>query len=82
MVGLNQEDRKLIPNAVLIGAKDSKELVDICQYLEYNRIPFEMFWEPDINEYTAIATHPLKGKIRNKLKHYKLLKYGKNEDHT
>jgi hypothetical protein len=74
LVGLNQKDKNLIPNAVLIGVRSDKDLIDICEYLEYNRVPFELFWESDIEQYTAIATYPLKGDQRKPFGKFNTLK--------
>lgn len=80
LIGLNQADKALIPNAVLIEAKELHGLLDIANYLMYNDIPFEIFFEPDIDEYTAIATYPIKGSIRKKLSHFQTM--GTNETNT
>lgn len=64
---------KETPNAVLIGIHSENALLDIKDYLEENKIPNEMFYEPDIEAYTAIATYPLEGKEREPLKKFGLM---------
>jgi hypothetical protein len=61
------------PNAVLIGIHSENALLDIKDYLEENKIPNEMFYEPDIAAHTAIATYPLAGKERTPLKKFGLM---------
>ena len=60
-----------IPNAVLIGIHSADSLYEMGDYLQQNNIPFEIFYEPDIDAHTAIATYPLRGKERKPL-----LKFG------
>lgn len=62
-----------IPNAVLMGALDEPDLLDIKRYLDDNDIKSEMFFEPDISSYTAIATFPLEGDERIPLRSFKTL---------
>ena len=62
-----------IPNAVLIGVQSEKELFDVKMYLEDNEIASEIFYEPDIDAHTAIATYPIAGKQRKRLQHFGLL---------
>jgi hypothetical protein len=62
-----------IPNAVLIGARTENALLDIQEYLEENDIKHEMFYEPDISAFTAIATYPLKGKERLPLRKFRTM---------
>lgn len=57
---------------VLCGAKSEEDLLEISMHLCFAGINHEMFMESDINQYTAIATTPLRGKERNALKHFKL----------
>lgn len=61
-----------VNHMVLIGAGDQEELIVIAQHLSDCDIKHEMFFEPDISAYTAIATQPLRGQMRNALKRYKL----------
>jgi hypothetical protein len=60
-------------NIVLFGSSSEDELKHHAQYLESHDIEFEMFYEPDISQYTAIATQPLVGVSRKPLRKFKLL---------
>jgi hypothetical protein len=62
-----------IPNAVLIGIHSEDALLDIRDYLDQNNINCEMFYEPDINAHTAIATYPLRGKERKPMQKFGLM---------
>lgn len=53
-----------VPNAVLIGVPNLAELLDVTAFLKNYGIEHEMFFEPDINQHTAIATYPLQGEQR------------------
>lgn len=44
----------------------------VAQMLEDNNVEYEMFYEPDIEAYTAIATRPLIGNERSIMKKFKL----------
>lgn len=59
--------------ATLCGAKDEEHLKSIADYLDSNNIAFELFFEPDIQAFTAIATAPLRGTERLPLKKFKLM---------
>lgn len=72
-LGLNTP-RGHTSHMVLIGAKDQNDLVDRALELDALNIDYHMFYEPDVNEYTAIATHPLRGKERTPLRKFNLLK--------
>ena len=61
-----------VNHMVLIGARGQDELIAIARYLSDCDIKHEMFFEPDISAYTAIATQPLRGHMRSALKRYKL----------
>ena len=61
------------PNAVLIGIHSEQALYDMCDYLQENKIPHEMFYEPDIDSHTAIVTYPLRGKERKPLQKFGLM---------
>lgn len=73
LMGMLSEKSDEIPNAVLIGIESQDHLLDIRQFLEDNQIKSEIFYEPDISEFTAIATHPIRGNDRKKLKTFKLM---------
>jgi|ERR1035437_5029096 hypothetical protein len=59
--------------ATLCGAKDEDHLKAISEYLDTHGIDHHCFFEPDIGQYTAIATQPLKGEARYPLKKFSLL---------
>lgn len=58
---------------VLCGAHSSDELFGISEHLQSHGIAHEMFYEPDIDGHTAIATEPLVGSNRLPLKRFRLL---------
>jgi len=66
----NDRHDSIRANAVLIGAKSEEHLLEIKQYLDEKEIENEIFYEPDISAYTAIATYPLKGKDRIPLRKF------------
>lgn len=72
IIGKNQECDS-VPNAVLIGAKNEVDLMAIKEYLEYFDIAHEIFYEPDVDQHTAIATYPLEGKQRIPLRKFELM---------
>lgn len=57
---------------VLLRLEDNDHLNEWNQRVAEHRIPFEIFYEPDIGEHTAIACYP-DGKLHNYLKHLPLL---------
>lgn len=59
---------------VLCGAAGESELHSIAEMLLNNDIEHHVFFEPDINAHTAIATRPLMGKERRILRHFELKK--------
>ena len=59
---------------VLCGTKSEDELIRVSEDLMMSDIKFQMFFELDINGYTAIATVPLKGNERKPMKRYNTLK--------
>ena len=61
-------------NIVLFGVKNQQALIEASEYLTLHGIDYEMFYEPDITGFTAIATEPLFGDERTPLKRFKLLK--------
>lgn len=58
---------------VLIGAKDEEHLMNIQLHLNESGIEYELFFEPDIDSHTAIATKPLKGEERKALRKFRLM---------
>lgn len=62
-----------INHMVLCGAKHEEHLMSIAEHLDEHGIDYEMFNEPDMgNQYTAIATKPLRGAEREPLRVFKL----------
>lgn len=60
--------------ACLMSAKNEDHLLDISEYLHSKGIDHAMFFEPDINAHTAIATRPLVGDERAPLKRFEMMK--------
>lgn len=56
---------------VLCDAEDEASLLKVSEWLCHHDIKHEMFYEPDLNSYTAIATKPLRGAERQPLKKFK-----------
>lgn len=63
-----------IPSIVLIGTNNEDGLLKISQFLIDHHIKHKMFFEPDINQYTSIATIPVHGDDRKLFRKFKLLK--------
>ena len=59
---------------VLCPACDEWELFDIKLHLEEQGIEHHMFYEPDIEAFTAIATKPLVGKQRIPMRCFSTMK--------
>lgn len=59
---------------VLIGAKNDLELYEIAHYLHMNKVEHFLFYEPDIEGHTAIATKPLVGKQREVMRCFSTMK--------
>lgn len=57
---------------VLCGAINETHLINIAFELVSNGIQHKLYFEPDIEAYTAIATRPLRGHERKPLRRYKL----------
>jgi hypothetical protein len=53
-----------------MSARNEKHLLDISEYLHSKGIDHAMFYEPDIDAHTAIATKPLIGDERLPLRRY------------
>ena len=58
----------------LMEAQDELDLQNISRYLDVHSIQHEVFFEPDLPGYTAIATEPLVGQRRKPLKHFSLMR--------
>lgn len=69
VVGLSKS-----PNFVLIGVKSEPHLHQVREMLQEHQIDCKMFFEPDINQHTAIATEPITGDSRKLFKKYELFK--------
>jgi hypothetical protein len=64
-----------INHMVLCHANHDAHLMSIAEYLDGKGIDYEMFQEPDLdNQYTAIATRPLRGQEREPMRKFKLKK--------
>ena len=72
-LSINRESDN-VNHMVLIGIENEEELKNISKYLQIWDIEHKMFYEPDITSHTAIATNPLRGKERNRLKKFNLMK--------
>lgn len=59
---------------VLFSVKDEDELLKVNRYLWDYSIRRTTFFEPDIREYTSIATEPLRGERRLLMKKFRLKK--------
>jgi len=57
---------------VLFEVKNLSDLLTASFYLDDRTVEHELFFEPDINEHTAIATIPVYGDCREKFKQFKL----------
>ncbi len=57
---------------VLCGVDNHTDLLDTASYLNDQGIAHHMFFEPDVDSFTAIATKPLKGSDRKPLRRFKL----------
>jgi len=62
------------PHLVVFGVRGERQLDRVLTYLKQHDIPAQRFYEPDISEHTAIATVPLFGEHRRKLRKFQLLK--------
>lgn len=72
-VGTKLDDRPT-PNFVLIGVDDEPSLHAIQTYLIDKGINCNMFFEPDINQHTALASQIVSGNQRRVFKKYDLYK--------
>lgn len=67
------------PHLVVCGVPDEAALDRVMLRLETKSINYRAFCEPDRNnEITAIATSPIRGKLRKVFSGYRLLKTGDN----
>ena len=71
MIGSKYQSAKA-NHIVLCSAKDSEHLWSIAEFLDEHDIDLEMFYEPDIESHTAIATKPLRGDERLPLRKFQL----------
>ena len=56
---------------ILLEASNEEQLNTIQMKLQDKGIRHEMFYEPDVDEHTAIATEPIFGKDRNFFRKFK-----------
>lgn len=57
--GLVFEKPEVTASLVLLHANDESSLLGIAENLDAKGIEYVMFFEPDINSYTAICTRPV-----------------------
>ena len=60
-----------ISSIVLFPAKDENDLFDVSKYLRSKGIEHELFYEPDIEQYTAISTRAMFGEERAVMAEYR-----------
>ena len=68
------EDYHSDTNIVLFDSTNELSLKETADYLKHNEIKFNMFYEPDVDEFTSIATEPLLGDKRKLLNKFRLYK--------
>ena len=56
---LNHSEHKHVSSLILLSAKDEDDLLEIAERIDRAGITFHMFYEPDMNSYTAICTRPI-----------------------
>ena len=61
------------PNLVVLGVPSTKALLDASVHLSHKGIRHEMFFEDDVDSYTAICTESVPKEQRKAFKEYKLL---------
>lgn len=66
------EDISKSPNFVLIGVDNLQHLRNVERVLQAGGIGYNIFFEPDVDQHTAIATAPIKGNKRKFFKHFEL----------
>lgn len=59
---------------VLCPAASEEDLFKISEWLMHHDIIHEIFYEPDLQSYTSIATKPLIGEQRKPLRRYQVMK--------
>jgi len=60
-----------ISSIVLFGVNDENELLDAGLHMRRNGIKYHDFYEPDIGQFTALASEPLYGDDRESMQIYK-----------
>lgn len=70
----DEKKPKKTSHFVLLRAKSQAELIKQAERLEQHGIDFHMFHEPDIGEFTSIATEPIYSEDRKIFKRYSLLR--------
>lgn len=63
----------MIPNMILLEARDQSFLIETSKFLDEHNIKHHMFWEPDNDlGYTSITTEPLNNEEKKKLSIFKM----------
>lgn len=71
---LGRPTEETLDNLVVLEVADSKELLKIGEFLEYNKIRHHMFYEPDYDlGYTAVCSEPVKSDKKKLFNKFKLL---------
>lgn len=74
---LSHAEFKDVSSMVLLSAKDENDLENIARIIDRAGIDFCMFFEPDMNSYTAICTKPvISDRERAFFKEWKLYRAG------
>jgi hypothetical protein len=69
----NQDDHE---NIVLLGATDGTHIKQLSDWLSDRSIEHTVFFEPDIDDVTAICTRPIEDrKTRNMFRKFRLLNH-------
>lgn len=69
---LNLPMKKTVDSMVLFEVHSETELLRVSSYLADKQVHHHTFFEPDVFEYTAIATEPLSGSRRLIMKDFNL----------
>ena len=56
---LHHPEHRDISSLILLSASDEGDLIEIAERISRAGIEFHMFYEPDMNSYTAICTRPI-----------------------
>lgn len=72
LIGAGKELTKATNFMVLFSVRNEAQLFEVKNHLDSLDILNQMFYEPDISSFTAIATEPLIGDQRLVMSQYKL----------